>query len=187
MQGTHSSKTALRRKNKAGKFALLIEKFPIKLKWPRQSGAKVGGRIRSQNWDSRNRHFTEENNDLLNKQCWGNWIFQKKDGERKRKPESIRNLHIGIKTIKNADENIRGCRDVSEVKDTCYSFKGSRFDSQHTHGRSQPSATLVPGDPMAFCGRLAHRTHVVHRYAGKINTQNKINKITSIDDFMDLD
>lgn len=106
---------------------------------------------------------------------------------RRRMERGRENLHIGIKTIKNADENIRGCRDVSEVKDTCYSFKGSRFDSQHTHGRSQPSATLVPGDPMAFCGHLAHRTHVVHRYAGKINTQNKINKITSIDDFMDLD
>lgn len=133
------------------------------------------------------RHFTEENNHLLNKQRWGNRVFQKKDGERKRKPESIGNLNIGIKTIKNADKNIRGCRDVSKVKDTYYSLRGSRFDSQHTHGRSQSSTTLVPGDPMAFCGCLAHRMRVVHRYAGKINTQNKINKITSINDFMDLD
>lgn len=103
------------------------------------------------------------------------------------KSERIGNLHIGIKIIKNAEENIGGWRDVSEVKDTCCSLRGSRFDSQHTHGRSQSSATLVLGDPMTFSALLAHPMHVVHRCAGKINTQSKINKITGINDFMALD
>lgn len=62
------------------------------------------------------RQFTKENNNLLNKQSWGHWIFWKKGGEKKRKPERIGNLHIGIKTFKNAEENIRGRRDASKLR-----------------------------------------------------------------------
>lgn len=76
---------------------------------------------------------------------------------------------------------------MSQKLRTLCSLRGSRFDSQHTHGRSQSSATLVLGDPMTFSALLAHRMHVVHRCAGKINTQSKINKITGINDFMALD
>ena len=44
-----------------------------------------------------------------------------------------------------------GLRDGSVVtKSTGCSSRGPEFDSQHPHGASQPSVTLVPGDPVPF-------------------------------------
>lgn len=59
-------------------------------------------------------------------------------------------------------------------------FRGSRLNSHHPHGCSQPSVVLVPGEPMFSSGFCRHYRHIVHRYAFRQNTYKhkmKINKI----------
>jgi hypothetical protein len=52
---------------------------------------------------------------------------------------------------------IWGWRGGSEVKSTDFSSRGSRFESQHPHGGSQPSETPVSGDLMSSSDLLGHQ------------------------------
>jgi hypothetical protein len=49
---------------------------------------------------------------------------------------------------------LRVWRGGSVVKDTCSSYRGPRFDTQHPHCSSQPFANSVPGHPMPSSGFL---------------------------------
>lgn len=49
------------------------------------------------------------------------------------------------------------------VKSTGYSSRGSRFDSLHPHGGSQPSVIPVLGNVMPFSGLHGRCMNMVHR------------------------
>lgn len=65
----------------------------------------------------------------------------------------------------------RGWRDGSAVKDTDYSFRGHKFDSQHPQGSLPASITLIPEDQMPSSGFHGHWMHVVHRCICRQNIQ----------------
>jgi hypothetical protein len=52
-------------------------------------------------------------------------------------------------------------------------MKRTRLDFQHSHGSSQPSVTLVPGDLTPSSSLLVYQAHVgyTNTYSGKIPTQ----------------
>lgn len=50
--------------------------------------------------------------------------------------------------------------DCSVVRNTGWSFREHRFNSQHPHSTSQPSVTAVLGDPTTSSFLRGHQTHM---------------------------
>lgn len=64
------------------------------------------------------------------------------------------------------------------VKRTSCSSIGPGFDSQHSHGSSQPSITPIPGNPMTCSGLYRHQTskQYIDIHAGQTLTHIKFKR-----------
>lgn len=60
--------------------------------------------------------------------------------------------------------------DGSAAKSTCCSCRGPEVNSQHPHGGTRPSVTLVPGDLLTSSCLYGHLHTLVHRHMCRPNT-----------------
>lgn len=75
---------------------------------------------------------------------------------------------------------VRGWKDDSPVKSTCYFSRWPRFDCQHPHGNSQLFVTLILVNSMHFSGLSWHCTHVAHWQTCKQNTYTCQIKVSEV-------
>ena len=83
-------------------------------------------------------------------------------------------------SIHKAQSQIQGMERWFHGKSICCSFRGPRFKSQHPHGGSQPSITLVLEDQLTSSGLCEYQTCTqTYKHTCKQNThRHKFKKIT---------